>query len=46
MGREVALTGAWAEARDKAEVEWEDHLPQDPVEIACALNAATRFPIS
>jgi len=45
QGRDVVPAGAWAEARDKAEVEWVGLLPQDRVEIAYARNVVIRFHI-
>jgi hypothetical protein len=41
--RDAAVVEVWDELRDKAEVEWEDRLPQARAEIAYARNAGQRF---
>ncbi len=41
--RDAAVVEVWDEVRDKAEVEWEDRLPQGQAEIAYARNVGQRF---
>ena len=41
--KDVAAVKVWDAAKDKAEEEWEDHLPQGRAEIAYVRSVEQRF---